>query len=169
MSLPMDDLSDPVARPLRGPRAYPFPDQPVLPWSYADRRLAEARCYWLATARPDGRPHVTPLWGSWVGGRLYLDGPPVTRWARNFTANPAVAVHLESGEEVVILEGVAADVTTDADLGRRIVGDWLGKYGRLAPDPAGDGVWCVTPTTVRGWSSDALDDGTGWTFRHTGQ
>ena len=44
-----------------------------------------------------------------------------------------------------------------------------GKYGRLATDPAGDGIWCVTPTTVRGWSSDALDDGTGWEFRRTGR
>jgi hypothetical protein len=157
---------EPHGRALTGPASYPFPDRAVLPWSHADSRLAAARVYWLCTARPgEGRaPHVTPLWGSWVDRMLYLDGPPTTRWARNFTAHPAVSVHLESGEDVVILEGVAEDVTTDVELGRRIVDDWMGKYGRLAPDPAGDGIWRIRPRSARAWSTDALDDGTGWTF-----
>jgi hypothetical protein len=160
----MDDLPEPTSRALRGPRAYPFPDHPVLPWAWADSRLARAAYYWLGTVRPDGRPHATPLWGAWVGHRLYLDGPPTTIWARNFVAHPAVTVHLESGAEVVVLEGFADDVTTDAVLGERIVTSWVRKYGRLAPDPAGDGIWRVTPRSVRAWSTEMLEDGTGWTF-----
>jgi hypothetical protein len=162
MTLP--DLPEPTARALRGPQSYAFPDHPVLPWSHADQRLARAPYYWLGTVRPDGRPHATALWGSWVGRRLYLDGPPTTRWARNFTANPQVTVHLESGADVVIVEGHVDDVTTDAALGRLIVADWMRKYGRLAPDPSGDGIWRVTPHSVRAWSTEALEDGTGWTF-----
>jgi len=34
----------------------------------------------------------------------------------------------------------------------------------LAPDPAGDGIWRIRPRSARAWSTDALDDGTGWTF-----
>jgi hypothetical protein len=157
---------EPPSRALRAPASYPFPDEAVLPWSHVDTRLSTAQVYWLCTVRPgvERPPHATPLWGSWVDRTLYLAGPPTTRWARNLAAHPAVTVHLESGENVVILEGVAEDVTTDAGLGRRIVDDWLGKYGRLAPDPAGDGIWRIRPRTVRAWSSDALDDATGWTL-----
>ena len=34
--------------------------RPLPPWPEARRRLAEADTYWLATVRPDGRPHVVP-------------------------------------------------------------------------------------------------------------
>ena len=164
----MSALPEPTARALRGPRAYAFPDHPVLPWSWADDRLARAAYYWLGTVRPDGRPHATPLWGAWVDQGLYLDGPPTTVWARNFAANHAVTVHLESGAEVVILEGVADDVTTDPDLGERIITGWMRKYARLPPDPAGDGIWRITPRSVRAWSTEMLEDGTGWTFAVAG-
>jgi hypothetical protein len=36
----------------------------LLPWSVAVERLTEARNYWIATTRPDGRPHAMPVWGS---------------------------------------------------------------------------------------------------------
>ena len=57
---------EPVARPLIAPSAYGFPtsDAQLLPWAYAEQRLVAARNYWLATTRPDGRPHVSPAWGS---------------------------------------------------------------------------------------------------------
>ena len=142
----------------------------MLPWSYAVERLERARNYWLATVRPDGRPHVTPLWGVWVDGALWFDGPPTTRWARNMAANPAVTVHLESGDDVVILEGVAEDVeaVTDADLAARIVAAWDAKYGRLHPEPAIQGIFRLRPRTARAWSSASLEDGTRFTFGREG-
>lgn len=123
-----------------------------------------ARNYWLATARADGRPHVTPVWGAWVEGALYLDGHPATHWMRNLAANPALSVHLESGDDVVILEGVAEDVVTDAALGARIVAAWDAKYGRLHPDPAERGIVRVRSRSVRAWSTASLEDGTRWQF-----
>ena len=30
----------------------------ILPWSWAEERLANSRNYYLATARRDGRPHL---------------------------------------------------------------------------------------------------------------
>ena len=41
----------------------------------AERRLTVAHDYWCATVCPDGRPHVMPVWGVWLGGRMY---DPVT-------------------------------------------------------------------------------------------
>jgi pyridoxamine 5'-phosphate oxidase-like protein len=37
----------------------------------AERQLHEARLFWLATVRPEGRPHV-PLIAVWVDGALYF-------------------------------------------------------------------------------------------------
>ncbi|MEI6136703.1 MAG: pyridoxamine 5'-phosphate oxidase family protein [Chloroflexota bacterium] len=29
-------------------------------------RLRTAMNYWIATTRPDGRPHAAPVWGVWL-------------------------------------------------------------------------------------------------------
>ncbi|HEV7727921.1 MAG TPA: pyridoxamine 5'-phosphate oxidase family protein [Modestobacter sp.] len=44
----------------------------LLPSAEAERRLAVSHDYWCATVRPDGRPHVMPVWGVWRAGRLWL-------------------------------------------------------------------------------------------------
>lgn len=154
-----------VGRP-QAPPSYPFTKSsvPLLSWSHVVERLERARYYWLATTRPDGRPHVTPLWGAWIDEALYLDGPPTTQWARNLAANPAVSVHLESGNDVVILEGKVEDLTTDRELGARIVEAWNTKYGRFLPDPVGSGILRLHPRTARAWSTESLEDGTRWSF-----
>ena len=160
-------MSDPrVDRP-QGPSDYGFgrATGPLLSWEEVERRLREARNYWLATTRPDGRPHVTPLWGVWVEGALYVSGAPTTRWARNLAANPAISAHLESGDEVVIVEGRTEDVVTDAALGERIVAAWNAKYGRLAPEPATDGIFQLRPRTVRAWTDiEGFSDAARWTW-----
>jgi hypothetical protein len=162
-----DRSTEPRQTAVQAPPNYSFPDDGPLPWSFAESRLIAARNYWLSTSRPDGRPHVTPVWGVWVDGAVYFDGPPVTRWSRNLHTNPAISMHLESAEEVVILEGQAEDLTTDAETGARIVDAWTSKYGRLMPDPAGDGILRLRPRVARGWSTSALTDGTRWEFDPT--
>jgi hypothetical protein len=134
---------EPRAIRLKMPRGYAVADDEgtLLPWSRVIERLDRAINYWLATMRPEGRPHVTPVWGVWVDGALYFDGIPTAHWARNIAANPTVSMHLESGDDVVVLEGVAEDVeqVEDAHLANRIVGAWDAKYGRLLPSSI-DGV-----------------------------
>jgi hypothetical protein len=160
-------VREPRAVPLEAPASYPFPKgtEGLLSWSHAEAQLEAAPNYWISTVRPDGRPHVTPVWGVWVDGMLYLDGSPVTRWARNLAANPAVSVHLESAEDVVILEGIIEDLSTvEGYLAEQIVSAWDAKYGRLHPDPAGSGIFRLAPRRARGWSASTLRDGTRWEF-----
>ena len=163
-----DELQIPrvTASPLSAPEGYEFPTgaEGLLAWSHAEQLLEQAHSYWLATTYPDGRPHVTPLWGAWIDGALYFDGHPHTRWARNIAANPNVCVHLESGNDVVILEGLADDVITDEALGQRIIAAWMAKYGKLPPDPAGSGMFRMRPHVGRGWSHESLKDGARWQF-----
>jgi len=83
----------------------------ALPWAWAVERLQQARNYWFSTTRPDGRPHAMPAWAVWLDDTLYFEGSPLTRRARNLAGNPSVVVHLESGDEVVILEGVGREAS----------------------------------------------------------
>ena len=80
---------------------------------------------------------------------------------------PYIRVHLESAEDVVIVEGFGDDVTTDPVLGGRIVAEWLRKYAKLAPEPVNDGVFRMRPRTARAWSRATLDDGTRYIFPTT--
>jgi hypothetical protein len=154
----------PEASRLRLPQGYRSPesDGPVLDWSWARTRLEEASIYWLATADPAGRPHVAPLWGVWVADALYFDGFATARWARNLASNPAAALHLESGTEVVVVDGRVDDVVPPAAVAEQAVAAWSRKYGQLVPEPA-RGLYRLTPHVARGWASFPADV-TRWTF-----
>src|SRR5881296_1956739 len=84
----------------------------LLPWKWADDRLRKSRQYWIATTRPDGRPHVMIIWALWLDGMLYFSTGKESRKARNLAANPNVVVHVESPSgEIVILEGRAEEMS----------------------------------------------------------
>jgi len=86
------------------------PRKQYLPFGHAEERLAKARNYWICTTRPDGRPHSIPVWGFWIDGAVYFGTARTSRKARNLVHTPAVSIHLESGDDVVILEGTAVEV-----------------------------------------------------------
>lgn len=159
-------LDEPTARPAIAPPDYGFPRDATgfLPWSFALELLEQTRIYWLATTYPDGRPHLAPLWGVWVKGVFYFDGGSSTRWAHNIQANPAAAMHLERGQAVVIVDGLADYAKLEATLSEKIVQAWDAKYGRLHPKPADDGVFRLRPRKARSWSTEDLTDGTRWQF-----
>jgi PPOX class probable F420-dependent enzyme len=92
------------------------PDQGsgLLPWSWAEERLAAARNYWIATVRPDGRPHVMPVWAVWHEASLWFSSSLGSRKIRNLRANPYCAATTEDAADPVVLEGTA-EVVTDLD------------------------------------------------------
>jgi hypothetical protein len=145
------------------PDGYGLPDDSdtLLSWGHIEERLIESLHYWVATTRPDGRPHVVPRWGVWVDLCLYYDGSPETRHARNLAKNPHCSVHLESGSEVVTLEGRAGPSTPPGpDLGSRLSAEYKRKYADrgYAPEPdawegphAG-GLCVFRPNTAIAWT-----------------
>src|SRR5437763_10532134 len=76
-------------------------------WTWVAEQLVASRSYWVCTTRPDGRPHAMPVWGLWLADRLLFSTDPTSLKARNFTDRPDVVVHLESGDDVVVLESRA--------------------------------------------------------------
>jgi PPOX class probable F420-dependent enzyme len=145
----------------------------ILPWSHARERLENARIYWIGTTRPDGRPHVTPVWGVWLDERLYFDGDPQTRRGRNLAANPAVVVHVESGgagKDVVIVEGAAYEMRTpDHALATQIAAAYAIKYASEGYAPGADawdtgGLYAMHPRVAFAWMADISKDATRWHF-----
>ncbi len=132
------------------------------------RRLRTAPNYWIATTRADGRPHAAPVWGAWLDDRLYFDSGRGSVKGRNLARRPEVVVHLESGNEVVIVEGVAQAVTDAAELSRATAAlaakyamDW---EGMTAGDPQAV-LFRVTPRRVLAWlEAMFLESDSRWSF-----
>lgn len=140
----------------------------LMTWEWVDQQMARSRNYWIASTRPDGAPHVAPVWGIWLDGTLYFGGDPQARRTRNLMADPRVVVHLESGDEVVIIEGVVEQVT-DSELAARIERANATKYDM--PQPEADAappaaVWLrIVPRVAFAWlEKDYPNTATRWVF-----
>jgi hypothetical protein len=136
-----------------------------LPWSHAQERLTRSRNYWICTARPDGRPHSIPVWGSGSRTLLYFGTARSTRKARNLARQPAVSVHLESGDDVVILEGNAVEVSDKPTL-KKLDEASRTKYKMpLLLIPGGSVIYRVRPRVALAWTeNDFPNDATRWVF-----
>jgi hypothetical protein len=133
-------------------------DPVLLPWSWAVHRLATARNYWIASTRPDGRPHTRPVWGIWHADAVYFSTGSLA--ITNLAQNPNITVHLESGAEVVIVESVAHTTDDVAEL-RPVALAYNAKY-QWDLDPEHPDTWYVTrPQVAFGWIADdsGLDGG----------
>ena len=110
---------EPRAELLILPKEYGTPTR-VVPWAHVRARLEDALRFWLATSRPDGRPHVVPLDGIWLDDLWYFGGSTETVTHRNLMTNPEAVLHLEEAMQAVIVEGRAERVTPDAATAKRL-------------------------------------------------
>jgi len=135
----------------------------LLPWSWAAERLSKAHNYWIATTRPDGRPHAMAVWGVWFDGAFYFSTGRKSRKARNLAKNPRCVVCTERAEEPVILEGVAKEVT-DPSLMKRVGAPYKAKY-KWELDPSLGPIFAVRPQVAFGLTEgDLPGTATRWVF-----
>jgi nitroimidazol reductase NimA-like FMN-containing flavoprotein (pyridoxamine 5'-phosphate oxidase superfamily) len=153
---------------------------PPIPWSRALEALESPpptlTCF-LATTRPDGRPHVAGVGALWDEGKMYFVSGPGTRKSRNVAENPRCAIAVSLPGIDLVLEGRAERVTDDETLRRlakryadggwpAIVKDGAFTYDYSAPS-AGPPPWDlyeVTPTTVFGVLGSEPGGATRWRF-----
>jgi hypothetical protein len=142
------------------------PRKQYLPFRHAEERLVNARNYWICTSRPDGRPHSIPVWGFWIDGAVYFGTARSSRKARNLAHTPAVSIHLESGDDVIILEGIAGEVDiSDKVIFKKLDDASRAKYKMpLMVVPEGV-IYSVRPRVVLAWTEkDFPNNATRWTF-----
>jgi len=139
----------------------------LLPWSWASARMAASRNYWIGSTRPDGRPHVAPVWGVWIDEALFFSSDPASRKARNLALNPNIIVHLESGDEAVILEGVV-EILHDEVIYKQVAKAYNAKYQDQIMDEESSGgglVYMLRPSNAYGWlEQDFVSSATQWKF-----
>jgi len=137
----------------------------LLDWADIEPRLVESVVYWLATTRPDGRPHVVPRWGVWLDGAFWYDGSPQTVHARNLAGNSACTLHLEDGTQAVIIEGIAGPVAPPEPALAARLSSAFSKYKELGYAPAPDawegeiagGLCRLAPNKALAWLSFPTD------------
>jgi hypothetical protein len=78
----------------------------LLPWSWAVERLEKAHDYWVATTYPDGRPHVTPVWGMWLDDAVWFSCGPNSRKSRNLERDPRCTIATDIPSQPVVIEAV---------------------------------------------------------------
>src|SRR5438552_19028464 len=85
---------------------------------HIDTRLRTEPIIWLSTVRPDGRPHLVPVWFLWDGETILIFSKPNNQKIRNLQENPNVMLALEAadqGNDIVLIEG-QADFVEGPDL-----------------------------------------------------
>ena len=110
------------------------------------------------------------MWGFWIEGALYFGTARSSRKARNLAHNGAVSIHLESGDDVVILEGNAVEVDlNDAATFKNLDGASREKYKMpLMIIPEESVLYSVHPRTVLAWTEKNFPkSATRWKFGTT--
>jgi PPOX class probable F420-dependent enzyme len=136
----------------------------LLPWKWAVERLEKRRDYFLATTRPDGRPHVMPVWGVWLHDHFYFSTGRHTRKARNLAGNPHCVLCLEEGNETVAVEGLAT-LVRDRAASRRVAPLYKAKYD-MTVDEAEGPLYVIRPRVAFGLieSEEFAATATRWRF-----
>jgi len=158
-----------ASRPFMPGYGLPEGSKGLLPWSWAEQRLKKSHNFWIATARPDGSPHVMIIWGLWQDGRFIFSTGSKSRKARNLAANANCVVCTEDAAEAVIVEGVAE--IADVKARRKMIPVYERKYkwdlSQMKEDILSmkEPVFALRPKVVFGlWEKYFQGKSTRWTF-----
>jgi nitroimidazol reductase NimA-like FMN-containing flavoprotein (pyridoxamine 5'-phosphate oxidase superfamily) len=99
-----------------------------MPWAEVREHLASGQWYWLATVRPDGRPHVVPLLAVALDDILYFVAGAHSRKARNLARSSAAVLTVATDLAHLVVEGDARNVRDEETL-RRVADAYASKYG----------------------------------------
>ena len=133
--------------------------------------------YWLATTRPDGRPHVAAVGALWVDGKFYFTSGDRTRKSRNLAANPNCVISVSLTALDLVVEGTAHEVTDEATL-KRLVGLYVAQgwpasasngaipaaYSAPSAGPPPWRLYEMTPSTAFGVATAEPNGATRWRF-----
>jgi nitroimidazol reductase NimA-like FMN-containing flavoprotein (pyridoxamine 5'-phosphate oxidase superfamily) len=115
--------------------------------------------YWIATTRPDGRPHVMAVGIVWDDGSFYLVTGAGTQKGKNLAHDPRCVVSVAAPGIDIVAEGEAKTIRDEGELQRiaTLFSDWGPQvrdgafWHEFSAPSAGPPPWDVyeiTPTTV---------------------
>jgi len=132
---------------------------------------------WLATVRPDGRPHVAGVGAVWLDGAFYVVSGAGTRKSQNLAENPNCVLSVSLPDLDLVLEGTATQVTDDATLQRLaeryVASGWPAQvengaltapYSAPSAGPPPWNLYVVTPVTAFGVTTAEPNGAMRWRF-----
>ncbi len=145
----------------------PVPDRPMV--TLADARLAfrDLPVVNVASVRPDGGPHVVPLWFVWrEESAIYVSCRRGSLTWRNVDRDGRVALSFESGRKWhelhgAVVSGRAEPVAGDHPTVVPVMSLWFDKYRSLLSGPGfaryaeqveDPGMLRVRPDRIAGWT-----------------
>ncbi len=158
-----------------------YGNEPI-PWS---RPLAELEKFvsgpgqsiWIATTRPDGRPHVAGVGAIWLDDKFYIVSGPGTRKSRNLAENANCVISVGLPGIDLVVEGTAERVTDDATLHRVADehkrqgwdpevkdGAFTARYSAPSAGPPPWDVYVITPKTAFGVATADPQGASRWRF-----
>jgi hypothetical protein len=159
----------------------------LIPWSRALKALETApnkpgdpggpKTYWLATTRPDGRPHIAGVGALWVDDKFYFTSGAGTRKSRNLAKNPNCVISVPLSGLDLVVEGTARIVTDDPTLQRLAKlyaaqgwpasvkdGAFTAEYSAPSAGRPPWNLYVMTPSTAFGVASTEPFGATRWRF-----
>ncbi|MFZ5922982.1 MAG: helix-turn-helix domain-containing protein [Chloroflexota bacterium] len=119
----------------------------------------------LACVRPDGAPHVVPVWHEWDGESFHVLAWKGSRWGDYLSANPQVSLTVD--EPFLPLRRISAKgiarpefEAADPQLGKllaRLSRRYLGQNLAASLAPQVERSFVITPSAMRGWQGIAQE------------
>jgi len=139
----------------------------LLPWSWAEQRLAGSHDYWLATAGSGSGPHLMPVWAVWLDEALWFSCSNGSRKTRNLLADGRCALATDNTAQPVVAEGEAEAVADLAQLATMLAAEnakYQTDYSMDMLDTARNTCFRVRPIRVFGLDvADFTGSPTRWT------
>jgi hypothetical protein len=138
----------------------------LIEWEWVREQMTNNRNYWVCSSRPDGRPHAAPVWGGVVDDIIYFGSASSSVKSRNIAERPDVVVHLDNGDDVVIIEG-RAELIQDMAIAQQLSLIYAARYPYKpsAEDLISGGLYGVYPELVIAWKeTDFRKTATRWEF-----
>lgn len=114
-------------------------------------RIEKERIAWLCCLRPDGSPHVTPIWFVYRDRAWWIGSGERNRKVRNISGDARVSIALEGGIDPVVAEGTA--VVHRAGFPPDLVAAFAAKYDGwdVTARWPGEGARVLLEVPVRRW------------------
>jgi PPOX class probable F420-dependent enzyme len=113
-------------------------------------RLERERNAWLCTLRPNGTPHLTPVWFVFANDTWWISSGEWNRKIVHLAADPRVSLALEDGVSPVVAEGKAILHRDRGEFPPEIVAAFADKYDGwdiTQPEKAGERVLVEVPVS----------------------
>ena len=113
----------------------------------------------LACIRPDGNPHVIPVWHEWDGEKFSILALQGSQWVDYVRKNPQVSLTIDepwSPYRRVVSRGIASEINGSEDhaqpnLISRLAKRYLGQQSSQSFSHQVETIFSIKPEGLRGW------------------